>query len=165
MQVEIRVRPSAKICLRPGASGPGTVILGLALGLDHRYRAWTHHNGNRERHMPDRKPHTSFQWRRSTFTGDFLLGATVEGWTDGSTWNGWAAPSFERDQAERLMELHRQALGEDAAWYDAEQDAFYFHLAGADEPSAYEGVDAEVDGQTVRIYAIGAGDWIWEEAE
>ncbi len=91
-----------------------------------------------------------------------FLNDSVEGWTDGTLWNGWATPCFEYREAERIVQLFNN-LYPQSAWYDAETDEFCFCLNGEEE--RYAGVHEEVRGQMRTLYGIGTGFWIWEEAE
>jgi hypothetical protein len=80
-----------------------------------------------------------------------------DGFTLGETWNGWACPYFTLEQAHRVVEAHRAQGGK--AWYDETQDLFVFGFR-EDEVDAFP-VEM-VEGH--KLYAIGAGCWIWEEA-
>lgn len=93
------------------------------------------------------------------------LNTTVEGWSDGSDWNGWAVPYFEEADARQLVELYNNLEWgpRDKAWYDTERDAFCFLLDGEDEPECYSSADLEINGRPTKLYPIGSGSWIWEE--
>lgn len=79
------------------------------------------------------------------------------GFTLGESWNGWARPYFTFEQAQHLVEAHRLHGGK--AWYDETQDAFAFEV-NQDEVDTFP---AEVV-ENRKLYPIGAGCWIWEEA-
>jgi hypothetical protein len=86
--------------------------------------------------------------------------AVFEGWTDGRLWNGWAMPRFEKGEAERLVRW----LGEGQGRYDGAQDAFVTRAhCGEDEIWRAETVIIS-DGSAVKVYPIGAGSWVWDEA-
>jgi hypothetical protein len=96
-------------------------------------------------------------------TGHFRLDGTVDhsvtGYTDGSLWNGWATPVFDRDTATMIMRAVDEAnrrLGldeedEDAELvsYDPDQDAFL--VGHADGPIAFPGYDVDVDGERIHV--------------
>jgi len=95
--------------------------------------------------------------------GTFSIEGTdgeFEGWSDGSSWNGWARPCFTRDVAEGILE----AVG--FKWsYDAREDAFAVATLEDDEPEHFPGEMIELgDGGSVTAYFIGAGSWIWDKA-
>lgn len=87
----------------------------------------------------------------------------IEGWTDGTRWNGWATPRFEFSQAQRLVDEYNRHSPE-SAWYDPERDRFCFLLDGYEEPDCYEAAAIEVEGESIKVYAIGAWAWVWEES-
>ena len=86
---------------------------------------------------------------------------TFAAWTDGTDWNGWAMPRFEFADAQLLI----AALGKDVSKYDATADAFITTMQGGDEETWPAEIIHLPDGGTVKVYAIGAGSWIWEEAD
>jgi hypothetical protein len=49
-----------------------------------------------------------------------------------------------------------------SAWYDDNGDEFCFVLEGDGEVERYPGYERDVAGETRKLYAIGAGSWIWE---
>lgn len=83
------------------------------------------------------------------------------GWSDGRAWNGWAMPYFEFDEAENVI----AAVSPDSARYHEDLDAFVAkNQDDEDETWASETI-ALPDGGQVKVYPIGAGSWIWDEAE
>lgn len=95
--------------------------------------------------------------------------AVFSGWHDPSNrWNGWAAPAFEKDEADRLMAFQTASRTEDdeVITFDAEKDAYLLTNPGyADGPEDVVG-GADVlcaDGQVRHLYAIGAWGWTWSE--
>ncbi|MDX2141249.1 MAG: hypothetical protein SF123_24405 [Chloroflexota bacterium] len=103
-------------------------------------------------------------WSKSAFTLDSIEGQIFEGFTRGETWNGWACPCFDRATAESVL---RASEANGYAWeFDAERDAFL--VRSADDPADYEpdvfpAVTARIDDNAVRLYAIGARSWTWQE--
>jgi len=99
----------------------------------------------------------------------FLLDATAErvfeGHSTGDLWNGWAAPVFTFEQAQKIVaawhEQHWEAL------YDKEQDAFVFSVNQEFDTGKSEEFETfpamEIEGR--KLYGIGAYVWTWEEAE
>ena len=82
-----------------------------------------------------------------------------EGWSDGSSWNGWEKPCFTRCVAERIL----AASG--CRWsYDASADEFTVVTSEEDEPERFTGEAIQLgDGGSVTAYFTGAGSWIWEK--
>ena len=70
-------------------------------------------------------------------------------------------PWFEKTEADNLLGW----LQDPRAKYDAERDAYVtVSQDRGDEVWAGETI-AISDGSALRVYPIGAGAWIWEEAE
>lgn len=97
---------------------------------------------------------------------DAQLGS-FKGYGDGSNWNGFACPYFEREIAERVL-WASEANG--YRWtYDADRDAFLVRSEEdpADyEPEVFEGIERRTtDGETLIVYAIGAYSWSWRATE
>lgn len=83
-------------------------------------------------------------------------GQSFEGFQDGSRWNGWACPMFEKEEAIRVLDSR-----EDFHWrYDVRADAFYIWLneEDIDYPDEYIGFDRG----DRHLYAIGAWAWPWQ---
>jgi hypothetical protein len=97
--------------------------------------------------------------REAIFTTDVFDGQRFPGFTDGETWNGWARPYFTFEQAQAVLNAHKDHSWK--AWYDETQDSFVFDFShdGNDELDEFPAV--EIAG--MKLYPIGAGCWIWEE--
>lgn len=82
-----------------------------------------------------------------------------EGWSDGSSWNGWARPCFPRDVAEGILKASRYRWS-----YDPSADEFTIVASEEDEPEQFKGETIHLgDGGSVTAYFVGAGAWIWEK--
>lgn len=87
-------------------------------------------------------------WRRAVVTAEFLEGVHLRCWSDGSRWNGWGMPAFEKAGADKLVDLQVGPL----AWRGA----------------AVVGTDPEEDVWKPRqlgdvtVWDIGAGSWCWD---
>jgi len=93
----------------------------------------------------------------------------------GTRWNGWAKPSFTYEQALKVMEWINQYPTLDPSapvqpplfYYDKDKDAFV--CGSEDDPNyyeCYEGSEIELaSGGKIKTYPIGAGTWIWDEAQ
>jgi hypothetical protein len=107
------------------------------------------------------------EMRKALFGMEILGDIGVEGWTDGTLWNGWAKPLFEFPEARKLLDAFADACEQQGrgggAWYDERNDRFCFVLEGDLEPECFPSQIAEVAGREVKVYPIGAGAWIWEE--
>lgn len=99
------------------------------------------------------------------FTIDSIPNKYFIGFSDGSDWNGFGCPSFEKPIATIVLEA---SAGAGYQWkYDAEADAFI--VWNTEDPEGYEpeifgGYDATVDGKTIRVYPVGAYSWVWNAA-
>lgn len=87
-----------------------------------------------------------------------------EGFTQGRTWNGWACPSFTKEIALQMVENYNKEAHPLKAWYDEKEDAFSFEMEANSPESTdtFHGHDIDVDGETLHVYSIGAGCWIWD---
>jgi hypothetical protein len=93
-----------------------------------------------------------------TFALDGIDGE-FEGWSDGSSWNGWEKPCFTREVAERILEASGYRWG-----YDPSADEFSVVTSEEDDPEQLKGEDIQLgDGGSATAYFVGAGAWIWEK--
>lgn len=112
-----------------------------------------------ERFRETYKPAVTPAIRKARFTADWLpADMSVEGFTNGMRWNGWGMPMFTLEEAQRLIE-HMPGLE-----YDPATDSFLIKQADddPDQHEVYAGETITVDGQTVKVYALGAGSWCWD---
>lgn len=93
--------------------------------------------------------------KSSKFVIDTLPENSFEGFSRGDDWNGWACPYFSFEEAQKIVKAHAP----DTARYEENNDQFIFKVGDEEEfyPAVLE------DGR--KLYAIGNGSWIWEEAE
>lgn len=89
---------------------------------------------------------------------------TFAGWTDGSHWNGWATPLFEKDVADQIVQGYNSSGTDGGAWYNPEQDAYCLSDTDDEEPLAFSGRTVETPGGTKRLYPLATRYWTWEEA-
>lgn len=98
-------------------------------------------------------------FRKARFTADWLPAEmSVEGFANGMHWNGWGMPKFTLQEAQRHIP-HMPGLE-----FDVATDSFVMKQED-DEPGqhgTFAGETITVDGETVRVYAIGAGSWCWD---
>lgn len=103
--------------------------------------------------------------RKSFFAIDSEGEPLFQGYTDGRTWNGWAHPYFTKEVG-ILIVKHFLELGY-SAWYDEKEDAFNFVLDGSvnntEDIDSFSGKDFIMNGETIRLYPIGSGCWVWSE--
>ena len=84
-----------------------------------------------------------------------------EGWSDGSSWNGWEKPCFTLNVAERILAASGYRWS-----YDASADEFTVVTSEEDEPERFTGEAIQLgDGGSVTAYFVGAGSWIWDKTE
>lgn len=98
-------------------------------------------------------------YRKAQFSLEGLDEHEFEGWTADRRWNGWAMPCFEIKQATKLATL----LG-DQLRFDSGQDAFIGSSGDDEEIWAGQLIDLP-DGGQAKVYAIGAGSWMWDIVE
>ncbi len=104
------------------------------------------------------------QFRKAQFGMDAIEGI-YEGYTNGDTWNGWACPSFEYSEAERVLNASRI---NGFLWsYDNAKDKFIVwnktEHPDKNAPEVFEAKEIDVEGHLIRVYPVGAYAWIWEE--
>ena len=98
-------------------------------------------------------------YRMARFSLEGLDDNEFEGWTADKRWNGWAIPCFEIQQAMKLA-----GLLEDQLRYDPAQDAFIGSSGDDEEIWAGQLIDLP-DGGQAKVYAVGAGSWMWDIVE
>ena len=134
------------------------------------------------------------EWERGAALfrrGRFRLANATEsftGWTNGEDWIGWAKPHFEFAEAKRLLGWEaRQNTPEgrtdsiagvldlpapgpagevptEKEGFDATRDVFVTRSReGKEEVWPGEFITI-TDGTRMKVYAVGAGAWIWREA-
>jgi hypothetical protein len=87
-------------------------------------------------------------------TGDWLPDGTIfPCFYNGTHWNSWRMPQFERDVGLQLCE-HMPDLR-----YDEHLDAFF--IGDEDGECEFRAEQISVDGRTITVYPIGAGFWCW----
>ena len=85
---------------------------------------------------------------------------TFDGWSNGQLWNGWEMPRFELKVGQEILGW----MGDDKARFDGDRDAFItVNQDGEEEVWPAESI-AITDGSRIKVYGLGAGSWIWEEA-
>ncbi len=93
--------------------------------------------------------------------GTFYLEAIegeFEGWSDGSSWNGWKKPCCTREVAERILAASGYGWSHDAA-----TDEFTVVTSEGDETELFSGQTIQVgDGGFNTAYFVGAGSYIWD---
>jgi hypothetical protein len=82
-----------------------------------------------------------------------------DGWSNGEVWNGWEMPRFDSAVCQAIL----KSLGDEQARFDEKADAFVTVSNGEGEAWAAEEI-TNTDGSRIKVYPLGAGSWIWEEA-
>ena len=87
-------------------------------------------------------------------------GESVEAYSNGQLWNGWAMPYFSIDGVRRLLELMPELK------FDSDRDAVVMTAGdGQSEDEVFGGASIVAEGRLIKTYAIGAGYWCWEQLE
>jgi hypothetical protein len=84
-------------------------------------------------------------------------GEAFRGYDLGDTWNGWRMPAFPFAEAQKVAEAC-------SINYDAKLDAFIFDYDKDYDPEVYSSKEYQTVDGTKKLYAIGAGCWVWEKA-
>ncbi|MBK4737923.1 hypothetical protein [Noviherbaspirillum pedocola] len=94
--------------------------------------------------------------RRGTVTADFLDdGQVFSCYSDGSRWNGWGMPLFDKDTALKVAEAIPGITFNEAT------GVFVVQFEG-EEPEEHHPQTIVCDGQPVVVYQIGGG-WTWDQ--
>lgn len=99
--------------------------------------------------------------RKNVFTLDGFAGAYI-GYTDGSTWNGWAMPYFEKEEAMQVMQGFNECA-QSPMQYDEIYDQFYLFDEDNMEIDIWTRQKFITDHGIKYLYGIGAGAWTWDE--
>jgi len=105
---------------------------------------------------------------------DMFTGLT--GYVEGEHWNGFLRPWFDRENADSLCAQYLEYYPTGRAAYDPARDAVVMwneeigEAPEGEDPADYEDVwpGEDVlcaDGQTRRLYPIGAGSWVWTPSD
>lgn len=101
--------------------------------------------------------------QKATFCIDSISDKVFPGYSDGSDWNGFACPLFEKSVAEHVLEASKS---NGYTWrYEAETDAY---LVKSDndpedyEPEQFMAEQIEVENRKLKLYPIGSRSWIWQ---
>lgn len=89
---------------------------------------------------------------------DDMFDPTLNGYTFGDRWNGWAKPFFEKEDAIRVMEVFKGIIT-----YDEDQQAFVVQFEDDDEPVIHKAQQIVVNGEVKTVFDIGAGNITWED--
>ena len=101
-------------------------------------------------------------FRKSNFSIDGLRG-TFDGYTNDMSWNGYAVPFFEKDQADLILKEVQETFPDSNSYFD--KDTYYIGVFDDEELSydEFKGVDVETKEGTKHVYPIGCYSWTWEE--
>lgn len=100
----------------------------------------------------------------SEFCLDAIQGV-FEGYTDGTTWNGWVCPYFTKGVAEQI--LSASEVNGYSHSYDEQQRGFIVqHRDDLDlTPEVFLAQEIEVNDQKLEVFPIGSFFWSWESVE
>ena len=83
-----------------------------------------------------------------------------EGYTDGSTWNGWECPWFTKEVTEQIM----QDLRDDGVETEYNENTDSYSVLQPDSvEDVFEGEYVGTEDGGKHLYPIGAWCWIWDE--
>lgn len=95
----------------------------------------------------------------TVFQIDFLPNRKFSGFTTGETRNGFAYPLFTFEQAQEVVSAWSM-IGKEARYLEND-DAFEFEPLDDEDIEVFSA--ETINGQ--KLYPIGAGTWIWSEAD
>lgn len=85
-----------------------------------------------------------------------------EGYTNGSTWNGWECPYFTLEVGKKICEDYSD--DEHRLYYDEIEDCFMeFDMEEGEFKHIGSRCRIAVDGKLMNLYDIGAMSWVWYE--
>jgi hypothetical protein len=93
-------------------------------------------------------------------------GPRFVGWTDGTLWNGWSKPLFERAEAMKVVrwinEESERFGGAVKAWFHAKKKTVVIQSTEHEEPDIVRPKTITAGGRRRKVWEIGQG-WIWGE--
>ena len=98
---------------------------------------------------------------KKLFTIDGFAYAYI-GYTDGSRWNGWATPHFEKEEAIEVMKAYNQCT-ESPMFYNEEFDTFYHFGTEGNSGEMWRGEKCRTSEGIKTLYGIGAYSWVWDD--
>ena len=100
---------------------------------------------------------------KAVFTIDNIAEAYI-GYTDGTLWNGWSTPYFEKSEALALMNNYNKNGDADfRITFDPIEYTFTLY-AGEPEPSDWwQGHAYHTEEGVKWLYGIGAYSWVWDK--
>jgi hypothetical protein len=79
-----------------------------------------------------------------------------DAWVVEESTNGWGVPFFEKKEADRVATIH-------ACTYNPADDTYQFKQDDVVED--FEGLEIETPEGPKKVYSIGGGTWIWDQAD
>lgn len=99
------------------------------------------------------------EFKLSAVTIDvFAAVVKIPAYLNSKRWNGWRMPHFPESSMAQVLTLFPDVT------YDAEQDAYMVPDDEGPYPVRAETITT-ADGQTVKVYPVGAGSWCWDEVD
>jgi hypothetical protein len=96
--------------------------------------------------------------RRGTVTAEFLAEDVVlPCFSDGSAWNGWGMPRFDKETALRIVSLMPDLS------YNEATGIITLQFVG-EEPEDYRPQTTTCEGKQIEVYEIGGG-WTWDSVK
>ena len=93
--------------------------------------------------------------------GGYIVPPTEAWIVANDRWNGWVMPYFAKAEADRVMAAWNASTeGLDPMRYDAAEDRYCVPFGA--EVEVYQGEDLEIEGETRRVYGVGACAWTWD---
>ena len=99
-------------------------------------------------------------YKKTIFTIDGFVPAYI-GYTNGATWNGWATPYFEVNEALQVMADYNKNTG-NPMWYDEETDTFHIAATEYTDEELWNGHNIITNEGIKHVYGIGAFSWVWD---
>lgn len=93
------------------------------------------------------------------------LSDSFAGYTDGSTWNGWACPFFTKTVAEQILSAS-MSNGYSFSYDEQRRGFIVRHRDDLDlTPEVFLAQEIEVNDQKLEVFPIGAYSWSWKSVE
>ncbi|ANY29249.1 hypothetical protein [Bacillus phage PK16] len=111
------------------------------------------------------------EYKKALFTIEGF-GGNYEGFTCEQYWNGWECPYFAKDIVDKQLVPAIIKNGENIDFpakveYISEKDSYrvWLDVYDSDYYEDFGGMDIEYNGETIHVYSIGGGSWVWELVE
>lgn len=101
-------------------------------------------------------------FEKAVFCIESIPNVQFQGYHNGTDWNGFACPYFERQVAEKILKASEE---NGFVWsYNLDMDSFEVRSSMDPvnyEPEMFAAQEISINRESIKVYPIGAYSWIW----